>query len=516
MFLRTAFFLFVSALLLNVQSVSAASVSWSENHPTLRGSDVWTTSYGNGGILFTASNWHQMSSPMTTVTYSAALYNADTGAIVPPNSTVSKGTRLRFEFGEAASSDISWFGTGSYNDSPYGSWVTDASQFPGTQCLAADKIGTAPNMPANVLSGQFARLTVENPVKSISGITSFSCTSGVGANKNCTAGTAGVFTPVFNFDATEGSFWASSRSSSNYYKTWDQVRTPPSPLPSPMPQCTALAASDTDGWCYGGRAGNQLMHYGCFANFTKMQRNDSGEEYTVAVPAQSISYPITVIDTPNTAPNTPTISVATGASCTVDSPYTFTVSASDADGDTVRYLIDWDNDGSADQIVPPSGYVASGVAQSASRTFTIPGAKTVKILAEDSRGASSSWQSHSFTCSEADDEDSDSGNGEEEGGGEGSLTPEATLSIRAVPSLVRQGEQTTVRWEAGAVSSCVITGSNGDALPGEGQTLAVSGEALSSPITQQTTYTLSCVESGSGTVETATATVNILPIFQEN
>lgn len=515
MFSRRAVLLCSILFLASTHVASAASVSWSSNHPTLRGSNLWTTAYGNGGVLYTSPYWHVMSSPMTTVIYNAYVYNADTGAVVPPNSTVPKGTRLRFEFSEGASSDLSWFGTGSYNDSPYGSWVNDASQFPGTQCRPEDKIDPAPNLPSNVLSGQFARLTVEKPNKSISGISSFSCTAGSGGNQNCTAATAGVFTPVFNFGATEGSFWASSRSASNHSRTWDQVQTAPNPLPNPMPQCSALAASDRDGWCYGGR-GTQLMHYGCFANFTPMQLYQGADApYTVQVPAQVISYPITVVDGPNTAPASPTISA--GGSCTVDSPYTLTFSATDSDGDTLRYLIDWDNDGSADQIVPPTGYVSSGSVQTASRTFTLPGTKTIKVLAEDSKGALSAWKTHTAECTEAPvDEDGEFDGDGGDGDGGGALPPAATMSIRAMPSLVRQGETTLIRWEASGVSSCSITGSNGDALPASGETLPVPGEATTSAIRAQTTYTLSCTEAGTGNTETAIATVNVLPVFQEN
>lgn len=517
MFSRVMSALFLTTILLSAGTVYAESVSWSGNHPTLRGSHLWTTAYGNGGVLNTSPYWHVMSSPMTTVIYNAYVYNADTGAVVPPNSTIPKGTRLRFEFSEGSSSDLSWFGTGSYNDSPYGSWVQDASQFPGTQCRPEDKIGPAPNMSSSVLSGQFARLTVEKPAKSISGISSFTCSAGTGDNKNCTASTAGVFTPVFNFNATEGSFWASTRASSNYYQTWDQVTTAPSPLPSPVPQCSALASSDTDGWCNGGRAGAQLMHYGCMANATPMQLyQGSDAPYTVEVPAQIISYPITVIDGPNTAPSTPTIS-PTGGSCTVDSPYSISFSATDSDGDTLRYLVDWDNDDIADQIVPPSGYVASGSVQTASRTFTLEGTKTIQVLAEDSKGSVSAWRAHTVNCTavpDADDGEFDGGDGD--GDGDGEFPTAAAISIRALPSLVRAGEQTTIRWEASGVSSCTVSGSNGDSLPAEGQTLPIPGEALTTAITAQTTYTLSCIEEDSGTTETAIATVNVLPVFQEN
>ena len=80
---------------------------------------------------------------------------------------------------------------------------------------------------------------------------------------------------------------------------------------------------------------------------------------------------------------------------------------------------------------------------------------------------------------------------------------------------MRQNEQTTIRWEASGVSACSITGSNGDALPAIGSALPYQGEAETSPIASRTTYILSCAEEGTGNTETASATVNILPVFQE-
>jgi len=50
--------------------------------------------------------------------------------------------------------------------------------------------------------------------------------------------------------------------------------------------------------------------------------------------------------------------------------------------------------------VPPSGYVSSGTTQTASRTYSTEGEKTVKVLAQDDRGLSSPWSTLTFQCSE--------------------------------------------------------------------------------------------------------------------
>lgn len=85
------------------------------------------------------------------------------------------------------------------------------------------------------------------------------------------------------------------------------------------------------------------------------------------------------------------------------------------------------------------------------------------------------------------------------------LAPE--LSIKAQPSLVHSGDSTTVSWDAAHVDSCTVTG-GGISASGK------SGSKVASGITQQTIFTLSCL-TYVGTL-TATATVNLIPVFQEN
>jgi len=76
------------------------------------------------------------------------------------------------------------------------------------------------------------------------------------------------------------------------------------------------------------------------------------------------------------------------------------------------------------------------------------------------------------------------------------------------PPLLNAGETASVSWQVTDVRSCEVTGNNGDAWSG------TSGAQISSPITVQTTYTLSCIGLDDSTV-TRSATVNITPIFQE-
>ncbi len=98
--------------------------------------------------------------------------------------------------------------------------------------------------------------------------------------------------------------------------------------------------------------------------------------------------------------------------------------------------------------------------------------------------------------------------------------PEGLLSIRALPSLVRSGEVTTVTWTAEDVQSCTIDENNpniNDAWSGATIGCAdgvCSGSHESGSIAQQTRYTLRCTGLDDE-MYTDTATVNILPVFKE-
>lgn len=115
----------------------------------------------------------------------------------------------------------------------------------------------------------------------------------------------------------------------------------------------------------------------------------------------------------------------------------------------------------------------------------------------------------------------------------------ATSTIMAVPAFVRVGDRTDISWTANRVRSCTVVGSNGDSWtseiqgqgtggqetdgPGGGAgvngnqqttTGSISETRQSSPITQQTLYTLTCVRAA-GDPLVSTATVNLIPVFQE-
>lgn len=81
-------------------------------------------------------------------------------------------------------------------------------------------------------------------------------------------------------------------------------------------------------------------------------------------------------------------------------------------------------------------------------------------------------------------------------------------AIFARPSLVKSGGTTLVTWQAREVTSCTVTGTNGDSWTG------TSGEQTSGTILDETTYTLNCIAFDGSTL-TDTVTVIIAPTFKE-
>lgn len=89
--------------------------------------------------------------------------------------------------------------------------------------------------------------------------------------------------------------------------------------------------------------------------------------------------------------------------------------------------------------------------------------------------------------------------------------PSPVVSIRLSPTLVRSGGMTQVIWSTTNVASCSVSENNpsiNDSWTG------LSDNQTSSPINHQTIYKLSCTGTDGSTI-TSTATVNIIPVFQE-
>jgi hypothetical protein len=240
----------------------------------------------------------------------------------------------------------------------------------------------------------------------------------------------------------------------------------------------------------------------------------------VTIPRQTAQCSIVVVDRTGTPPSLPTISPVAGAACYITTPYNMNVSATDPEGDRIRYGIDWNADGGIDQFLPATGYVASGTVVSFSRTYSTIGSKTVKVVAFDESGNMSAWATGTFSCGDTPDsntvisggdstETSGSGSGTGTGTGDGNGVADVTL--RVVPSLVRSGFTTRITWSASNVVSCTVTAPNGDSWTGLSSPI---GGTVSQPITGRTVYTLVCRTAAGDTV-TRAGVVNVLPTWQE-
>ena len=91
------------------------------------------------------------------------------------------------------------------------------------------------------------------------------------------------------------------------------------------------------------------------------------------------------IDAANTPPNTP--SPPAGESSGIPGTlYAYMTSATDSDGDQVKYTFDW-GDGETSE----TGFISSGSTQTSSHSWSGAGTYLVKAKATDSHGASSGW-----------------------------------------------------------------------------------------------------------------------------
>lgn len=493
---RYAITLLLACAAILPSAAQAESIVWSSHGPSL----TWTSPAGS----FRA--W--LYNPMATVRYEASVAEVDgAGSViraVPCGSTVAKGTRLRFSYGSHTSDDIYWYGTGSAQDSPYGDWT--AAEPPKLQ-RCSDKNLYASRVQARNLVDLHASLAIAPPSKTLT-VPNATCTAS-GSNKTCTMDTVGTATAHFGFGATTGKYWGGfwEYKYPNYVKPHCLLNEQgASDAPMYQEVVETVAASGCTGKSCGGGGSRTVV---------------KDVPYELDVPVQSITCPITVSDAggAGAGPTVPVVTLGVGGavSCVAGTPYSLSFSATSSQGATLRYGIDWDGNGSIDQYAPNPGYVPSGTVQTVTRTYATAGAKGAKVLAQDSSGVSSPWATIAFTCAanpnplDADaDLGADTGSGIGIGGGAGgAASPD--LSLRAVPSLLRKGQTTKVTWSATRVTSCTVSGSNGDSWTG--LTSPVGG-ALSSAISQQVIYTLSCTNAA-GTAFSQRATVNVLPGWQE-
>lgn len=180
-------------------------------------------------------------------------------------------------------------------------------------------------------------------------------------------------------------------------------------------------------------------------------------------------------------PNAPIISGPTTGF--TNTSYLFSFQATDPGGNTIRYAVDWDYNGTIDEYLPASGYVASGLYRDAYRSWSTTGAKTFKAWTQNSLGASSGHTQHTITISTA-------------------PPPPPTAVLTVSPSSVTAGGSATLTWSSSNATSCTGTGFNTGS--------ATAGSVSTGPLYATTAYSVTC----SGTTppaDTDTATVTVQP-----
>lgn len=417
-----------------------------------------STGHGGGGTYF------YMSNIMTTIAYHVVAQDTATGGSIC-GASIPVGTQVRFGFIPHEYSDIYWFGSGAAYDSPYGDWIAGGAR-PADVCQEKNFAYFQPAWrwtPRN----HYISLSVNPPEESVMPPSSlFDCAAPDSAGYiECTAKQAGSDEATFNTGDTYGYF---------HKALW----------------------GDGEEWCYPDR---------------DLEAN--GSTYQLQVPAQHYSCPITVAaGQGGAAPSLPVFTSTGTDACTIGTPFSLSFSSSDPSGARVRYGIDWNNDGTIDQVTP---YVASGAVQTVSRAFAVTGTKVIRVRAFSERGTASGYARRTIQCAGATTNDSATAIlGENAGGaraGSGAAYESPDLTLRVVPSLVRKGSTSKVSWSAMHVLSCDVTAPNGDAW----DTIeSVLGGNVSQPITQQTVYTLACLDLR-GALMKKTAVINILPDWQE-
>jgi hypothetical protein len=353
-----------------VNNVPELWYNWTENFPWPN----WTQRAGIGNSWITALN-----SVIGSITYKAILYD-DFGSVVSDGDALPIGKKVHVVWNRE-DSDITWNGTGYSADSPIGTWRENATD-PPDYCTNyyVNRSGEGELMGGWAWD-VYVPLSVHPPVMSVSA-TNASC-----VGNECTITGIGPVSVSAYFPATYGKFYYRYFGlgyGNDLYLTvyFDYLGT----------------IYPITGW-YG---------YGCYINPGTALRvpNLSGygdivapSAYSLPIPAQTITFNLTAVSN-NNPPTPPTITGVSSAN--LGTTNTFTFNATDIDGDTIKYEIDWNNDGVVDGLSPTSGFVSSG--SNSTSNYTLPSTGTTftfKARTADSKGGVSAWTTKTVTLLQA-------------------------------------------------------------------------------------------------------------------
>lgn len=304
-----------------------------------------------------------LSNPNITVVYKTEI-RTEAGDMLQGGETVPVGTKLKVKFVPHVPEHVYWFATGSSWDSPYGSWG-DRSVAPPKTCAEKDYVfqsRMSTLFGPSIYFKHYVDLILNPPTKSLTDVQGMTCTAvGSDGMATCTVTGGGPVSLKASFGNTTGSF---------YYR-----RT-------------------------AGRSGDVGVCYAPNPDIPMALASDASIPYVLQVPAQSVPYVFTAGPIDNRPPTAPVISGPNSGSAEVEYQYGFV--STDPDNDTVKYGIDWiagDGVDLATVWVPGSGFVADEIQQFANKTWPNNATYTFKVIAQDSKGASSPWSDYQVIIS---------------------------------------------------------------------------------------------------------------------
>lgn len=459
--ITTAIFICISAMLSMPLFVNANSEVWNVHiphnvrHPGIKSGKTW------------AVYPMEILKPNVAIEYRAFVQNATTGATIECGASVPQGTKLSFTFSPHKYQDVSWSTTGGVYDTPYGDWSEHAAPPEQISCEGNDFVGRD---KGSYNADIYAPLRVHPPEKIVRGLEGLDCVSTANGSQECVMDTAGLYPVIFTFAPTMGKFYARTEE-----VTRKQYR----------------------GICRGDN--------------TPLLQPKTKQTFILNVPETTITCPITIAPTAGKNPTTPRLS---GNACVVDAPYQISVVANDDDGGTLTYLPYWNG---SDETNGPSVTGTSGQTVSfPPRYLATEERQSLQVRARDEEGNVSELSlPFTFECA---------------GEATASLITTPTeaappppviipyfppvLSLRATPSLLVSGARTRIHWSAENVTSCKLSGHGTNMTDNDAPFQSLPDGILSEPITEETLYTLSCLDTRNAE-HTKTVRVRPIPTFQE-
>jgi hypothetical protein len=344
-----------------VEALSGSEVWSSGNMPTTL-VYFWSWSLGSGFVPGLRPNWN------VSINYNAQVINNRVPLI---GTVVSVGDRITFSAVPFADTNISWFGTGRSEDSPFGHWLTGATA-PSDAFASTDYVGRD---DWSVYGGGnwghwqydvYIPLSVNPPTVTYDHVGSTAGLSCDASGQNCVVTSSGSIVGHVIFGNTYGKF---------YYMYYPIVAYNPVIYYNKVAMQEGALCYEAPFWrCFGGNAGS---------------------DYILPVASKTITFNLTAVSG-NNNPTIPTVTPQPFNGNT-NTGYPFTFTATDPDGDQIAYEVDWNNDSAVDQSTP---FVSSGTSQSLSNPmaqWAAAGTYSFKVRTKDNKGGVSAWATPSAT-----------------------------------------------------------------------------------------------------------------------